>query len=365
MGRDDCDELDAMLKDWDGTFSPLIRKRVARHVEGCDICGERRKKILSPWMLLAGVPMFAAPAALRDRVVNDTELVAYSGPPISQSAGGGRWNRGRTAAAAAAVLLVAGGAAVLWPNGDGTKPSDQPIGATSTAAPTTGQPTLGTTGPSADPSASTTASTSPEPSASVTGAPALLTISSSTIDLGTTRSVGSVVIRNTGDQPADVLASSDDAWLLPALGAGTLGADESTKLTVTADRDALGEGPSTGTVLIRSADQTLRVTVTITAEHPPFVGRPTAPDPSCRIPTVTASVQVIDESRLARVTLSWTGPDGSTGQAIMTRSGSVWVAKMGPFNTGGPVTFRVRATDSRGNTALSPVGTANATPCPQ
>jgi len=364
LGRDDCDELDTLLKDWDGSFSPLIRKRVARHVEGCDICGERRKKILSPWMLLAGVPMFAAPAALRDRVVNDTQLVAYSGPPLSQSAGGGRWSRGRTAAAAAAVLVVVGGAVVLWPNGDDPKSADQPIGATSPAAPST-VPTLGTSGPSTDPSASATGTATSEPSASAsaTGTPGTLAVSSSTIDLGATRSVGSVVVRNTGDEPVDFLASTDDAWLQPALGTGTLAADESTQLTVTAERDALAEGRSTGVVLIQSANQNLQVTVTLTEEHPPFVGRPTAPDPSCTQQTVTASVQVIDESSLSRVTLTWSGPNGS-GEALMTRAGSVWVARMGPFTTGGPVTFRVRATDSRGNTAISPAGSADATPCP-
>ena len=31
-GCDDCDELEAMLAGWDGQFSVLIRKRVARHV---------------------------------------------------------------------------------------------------------------------------------------------------------------------------------------------------------------------------------------------------------------------------------------------------------------------------------------------
>ena len=80
LGRDDCDELDDLLADWDGTFSPLIRKRVSRHVDDCEVCGERRKKILSPWMLLAGVPMFTAPALLRDRVVENTQLVAYTTP---------------------------------------------------------------------------------------------------------------------------------------------------------------------------------------------------------------------------------------------------------------------------------------------
>lgn len=36
MGRKDCVELAAILVDWDGRFSPIIRKRVARHVDGCE-----------------------------------------------------------------------------------------------------------------------------------------------------------------------------------------------------------------------------------------------------------------------------------------------------------------------------------------
>src|SRR5205085_8924414 len=136
LGRDDCEELDELLGDWDGSFSPLIRKRVARHVDGCEICGERRKRILSPWALLAGVPLFAAPAALRDRVVNDTQLVAYTGPPFVGD-GAGRRRGSRAAAAVAAAALLVGGTALVWPHGDDDPAVvDQPIGATSPPGPT-------------------------------------------------------------------------------------------------------------------------------------------------------------------------------------------------------------------------------------
>ncbi len=76
-GSDDCDELAVVLRDWDGTFSPLVRKRVARHIDGCETCESRRRMMVSPLALLAGVPAFAAPAALRDRVLEDERLVAF------------------------------------------------------------------------------------------------------------------------------------------------------------------------------------------------------------------------------------------------------------------------------------------------
>ena len=44
MGRRDCPDLAGVLADWDGTFSVLVRKRVARHVDSCDICDRRKKK---------------------------------------------------------------------------------------------------------------------------------------------------------------------------------------------------------------------------------------------------------------------------------------------------------------------------------
>ncbi len=105
LGRDDCDDLDGILVDWDGRFSPLVRKRVARHVDDCEVCSDRRRRMVSPLALLAGVPLVAAPLSLRDRVVNDTQLVAYSEPTTSF------WAQRRTqaaAAASAAAVVVAG-----------------------------------------------------------------------------------------------------------------------------------------------------------------------------------------------------------------------------------------------------------------
>jgi len=74
LGRADCPELATILTGWDGRFSPLIRKRVARHVDTCEVCGAARRKLVSPLALLAAVPPMPAPADLRGRVLEQVEL---------------------------------------------------------------------------------------------------------------------------------------------------------------------------------------------------------------------------------------------------------------------------------------------------
>jgi RNA polymerase sigma factor (sigma-70 family) len=76
LGRDDCAELSSILSDWDGRFSPLIRKRVARHVDTCEVCGPARRRLASPVALLAAVPPVPAPALLRRRVMQRIDLTA-------------------------------------------------------------------------------------------------------------------------------------------------------------------------------------------------------------------------------------------------------------------------------------------------
>ena len=77
-GRQDCPELQAVLMDWDGTYAPIWRKRVARHVDGCDRCTRRRATFLQPLTAFAAVGVVAAPAALRERTLHDLASVASS-----------------------------------------------------------------------------------------------------------------------------------------------------------------------------------------------------------------------------------------------------------------------------------------------
>jgi RNA polymerase sigma factor (sigma-70 family) len=61
-GRDECDELAAILADWDGRLTILLRKRVHRHIGPCATCGARRAHELSPAMLLDLSPRAALAA---------------------------------------------------------------------------------------------------------------------------------------------------------------------------------------------------------------------------------------------------------------------------------------------------------------
>lgn len=372
LGRDDCDELDELLADWDGSFSPLIRKRVARHVERCEVCGERRKKIVSPWMLLAGVPMFAAPLGLRDRVLNDTQLVAHTVPGGSAApttVGGQRWSTSRALIATVAVALLAIVAvSLLWPGADGDpaplQATPTPSATESTATPSpTEAPTTESPEPSVSPSTpAPTESATPSPTLV---APAALTLSTRAISLGTAGSRGTVRLGNSGDLSLDYRVASRSSWLTVSPSGGTLAGGDAATVVVRAQRAEVPEGRSTGSIVVTWAGGSETVEVSLTQERDPVVGVPVArPAPSCTSPTVTVTAPVTDESRLVSVILTWSGPHGP-GSARMTSSGSTWSAQMGPFRLGGDITMRVTATDARGNTATGPVGTTSATPCPQ
>jgi RNA polymerase sigma factor (sigma-70 family) len=74
-GRHACADLDAMLENWDGQLTILLRKRLNRHIERCPVCTDRRRRALAPAMLLGLAPMAAlplagaAPSGLRDQVL--------------------------------------------------------------------------------------------------------------------------------------------------------------------------------------------------------------------------------------------------------------------------------------------------------
>lgn len=82
-GSEDCTVLAELLRDWDGHFNTLIRKRVNRHIEGCEVCRERRGVELQPAMLLGLGPILLLPPEVRARILR---LCAHVATP----AGGGQ-----------------------------------------------------------------------------------------------------------------------------------------------------------------------------------------------------------------------------------------------------------------------------------
>lgn len=69
-----CSELAELLGDWDGTMTVLLRKRAARHIDGCPVCGEERGRLVTPAALLGSAPVIIpAPAWLREQTLDEID----------------------------------------------------------------------------------------------------------------------------------------------------------------------------------------------------------------------------------------------------------------------------------------------------
>jgi RNA polymerase sigma factor (sigma-70 family) len=195
-GRDECATLDHLLSGWDGELTVLLRKRLSRHIEHCDICSDRRRRELQPALLSlwpAGVlaaealgrhAMHAAavPADLKARVLAATTGKDAAAAKAAGLTGGGRgvrengfpkpaaahrtvltrgthshltlWTAAGTAAAVVAVAVYAGThlfggpgghpGSALGPGGTVTSSGPGPGGAAPPGSP--GSPWLGIAG---------------------------------------------------------------------------------------------------------------------------------------------------------------------------------------------------------------------------
>ena len=114
---DRCAELAAVLDGWDGTFTVLMRKRVARHIEGCATCDEERRRLVNPVALLGAAPVFIpAPAWLRERTLGEVELTTSASPFSNDHDGGTRHTSSSKLPAALflAALVAALGLSLVW-----------------------------------------------------------------------------------------------------------------------------------------------------------------------------------------------------------------------------------------------------------
>ena len=169
-GRRDCAVLDELLAGWDGEFSVLIRKRVARHVDSCSTC-ERSRSILAPFPLFGAAPILVAPLELRDRVLGaigggpPTAGGAFDAPggfpsPIRHGRRLGAWT---ISASIVLVLGTAGGLVALSSRPDSLEIAGAPALVESTTTPATGDPerTVAPTDPGTDPPDPTSAGSPP------------------------------------------------------------------------------------------------------------------------------------------------------------------------------------------------------------
>ncbi|MET0450513.1 MAG: sigma-70 family RNA polymerase sigma factor [Mycobacterium sp.] len=148
-----CPDLAAILDGWDGQFTVLMRKRIARHVETCATCDRERHQLVSPAALLGGAPIFIpAPAALRERTLDQIQLTplrttsADPQPDVDRTdriSGRRRRRMAVMAALFAGTVVAALGLTIAWQHqpdehvvpADSTETATQPASATPSATP--------------------------------------------------------------------------------------------------------------------------------------------------------------------------------------------------------------------------------------
>ncbi len=82
----DCEELATILQKAQGPLTPLLRKRIHRHVKSCDTCERRRRSALAALGPAMAAPVFLVPPeSLRYRILQS----AHTGEiePLSERAG--------------------------------------------------------------------------------------------------------------------------------------------------------------------------------------------------------------------------------------------------------------------------------------
>ncbi len=68
-GRQACPVLEATLTGWDGQMTVLMRKRISRHIEQCSVCGERKRRELTPALFAGAMPMIALFPGFREQLL--------------------------------------------------------------------------------------------------------------------------------------------------------------------------------------------------------------------------------------------------------------------------------------------------------
>ena len=68
-GRQACPDLDAVLAGWDGQMTVLMRKRISRHIERCEVCGERKRRELTPALFMGAMPIVALFPGFREQLL--------------------------------------------------------------------------------------------------------------------------------------------------------------------------------------------------------------------------------------------------------------------------------------------------------
>ncbi|MEE8601917.1 RNA polymerase sigma factor [Euzebya tangerina] len=405
-----CDALSRVLWEWDGTFSPFVRRRAE---ELSATCPELWAGVPGPIELLRTIPPVPAPTALRLAIEERLEVVAAMGegagagsasmpdetlPPragatpgaVRPAAAGPDLGETRSsdvaprrtgavvAAACGAAVLVALIGIVLGARGSSDRvaavepsvtvsevppppiePSGQDAAATASAGSGGSTPPLQPGG---------TASRAPDAGLrdALRGPGSATEISS---DAETP-----IRITNAADRAVAWMIVQAPAWLALDRTEGTI--EPGPPIEVGAlIRDDVPEGDYEGTVVIEwQADgpQTLELAVRGSSERAPeiqdvAVSTNTLGVEGCAGEQATFSVVVGDESQLTQVVVASVGPapDRQVQASLVPDENEVgrFVGPVGPFDQPGTVSTAVTALDVRGNETQLETGVLTVTDC--
>ncbi|HYQ64972.1 sigma-70 family RNA polymerase sigma factor [Actinophytocola sp.] len=354
LGRADCTELDAVLSGWDGKFSPIMRKRVARHVDQCDVCADRRRIAVSPWALLAGVPLLPAPLFLRDRVMAQVQLASMDVPteqnPTTEhgESGEGQGGTGQGAGRTGAGAGTAAGAGLAVEAALAAEESDErAVG-----------------GPFSSRRAKVTAAAAAVLALLVAGM-AVVYWRGDTVEGKPLALENSVALPTTTDTTRTA-TTTPTATTVPTT---TTGPTTTTRKTTTRRTTTTTRPVTTTTNVVQppppppppppSGDTTPPVVTSASAEPTTIYATYCQQSPASSSVQATAS----DDVGVTSVTLTWSGKAGS-GSAAMSRDGDTWYSGMGDFANPGDVSWRVIATDAAGNTSEPRSGRITVRDCP-
>jgi RNA polymerase sigma factor (sigma-70 family) len=274
-GRQACPELDSMLTGWDGQLTVLMRKRISRHIEQCGICGDRKRRELTPALFAGMAPLVAVLPGFRDQLLRSMADRTPAGTAARSSAadhagrfgpsgfprplrapGTSAWHQAMqhphvplhhsnaVVAGAATSVMAAGAIAVVVIGGPLQGPSSAVrAGTTHSTATSTGDPSSAHGGPGGRGGAGLAPSASGSAGATSPTAPRALATSSSATSSDPAAST-------TSPAPSAVTSSSASSSATPTVSQGTL-------------------TTSTGTLDLATINGTASGTLTITAQGGP------------------------------------------------------------------------------------------------
>ncbi len=347
-GRKDCPDLALVLQGWDGNFTVLVRKRVARHIETCETC-ERTRRKAAPLALLGAAPAFAAPLALRDAVLAKAGLTgAAPAHSYAFDADGGfprvsrplRFSTLVAGAAAAIVLGVGSGAIVAANTGDESAAPPTSVVVTTVVE-----------------TSSTTSSTTPATVLPTAPPTVGMNLSTTVIDLGANSNSAALHVRNAGDVAFEWSVNGSPSPFTFANAGGTLQPGGDQVLTLAITRTNLAEGDYARSITITPANGSgiapVKVALRARVERAPVLTLD-GPDGdvygNCgwKDPNVIVTYQ--DESAIQfPVFVSWDGPLDGENQLNQRADTSVFGQIMVGDPKAGQYIYIISIADVRGN----------------